>query len=181
MMKDDYVIVLDFLVHGKASDRKAEPIAQVIGDKYFNLLEIVIKQDIIVKPRDRIYIGEKEREQVEYIRGRINYNELTNFAKAELEQVIAEIIAKDEKRFVNFFNIAGPVTTRLHSLELLPGIGKKHMWDVINQRKKKQFETFEELQQRIAMLPDPKKMIIKRVVIEMEGKDRYRLFSSQIV
>jgi len=179
MMKDDYVIVLDFLVHGKAADRKAEPIAQVIGDKYFNLLEIVIKQDITVKPRDKIYIGENEREQVEYIRGRINYNELTNFAKAELEQVVAEIITKDEKRFVNFFNIADPVTTRLHSLELLPGIGKKHMWDIINERKKKQFETFEELQQRIAMLPDPKKMIIKRVVSEMEGKDRYKLFSTQ--
>lgn len=180
-MKDDYVVVLDFLAHGKATDRKAEPVAQVIGDKYFNLLEIVIKEGIAIKPRDRIYIGEEKREQVEYIRGRVNYNELTNFAKAELEQIVAEMIVKDEKRFVNFFNVAGSITTRLHSLELLPGIGKKHMWDVITERKKKQFETFQEVQQRIAMLPDPKRMIIKRIVDELEGKDRYRLFVSQAV
>jgi len=180
-MRDDYVIVLDFLAHGKATDRKAEPVAQAIGEKYFNLLEIVIKEGLVIKPRDRIYIGEEKREQVEYIRGRVNYNELTNFAKAELEQIIAEMIAKDEKRFVNFFNATGPITTRLHSLELLPGIGKKHMWDVINERKKKQFENFQEVQQRIAMLPDPRKMIIKRIIDELEGKDRYRLFVSQVV
>jgi putative nucleotide binding protein len=179
MMKDDYVIVLDFLPHGKATDRKAEPVALAIGDKYFNLLEIVIKENLAVKPRDKIYIGEEKREHVQYIRGRINYNELTNFAKAELENIVDEIISKDEKRFVNFFNVAGPITTRLHSLELLPGIGKKHMWDVINERKKKQFETFDELQKRIAMLPEPKRIIIKRIVSELEGKDRYRLFVSQ--
>jgi putative nucleotide binding protein len=31
------------------------------------------------------------------------------------------------------------------------------------------------------MLPDPKRMIIKRIVDELEGKDRYRLFVSQSV
>ena len=41
--KDSYVIVLDFLPHGRPGDRRAEPIAQAIGEKFFNLLEIVIK------------------------------------------------------------------------------------------------------------------------------------------
>jgi putative nucleotide binding protein len=178
MMKDDYAIVLDFLPHGKAGDRKAEPLAQVIGEKFFNLLEVVIKNDSSVKPKDRLYIGNEKRDEVKYIRGRIKYNELTSFARSELEGIISEFVTKEEKRFVDFFNKAGPVTTRLHTLELLPGIGKKHLWDIITQRKKKPFESFKELQERISMLPNPKRMIVRRIIDELEEKDRYRLFVS---
>jgi len=176
MKKDEYVIVLDFLPHGKPSDRKAEPIAQTIGEKYFNLLEVVIKDGIEIKPKERLYVGEEKRDKVKYIRGRVNYNELTNFAKNELEEVLKEIITKNEKRFVNIFNIAGPITTRMHMLELLPGVGKKHLWDIIKERKKKPFENFKDLQERVGMLPDPRKMIIKRIINELEGKDRHKLF-----
>lgn len=174
--KDDYIIVLDFLPHGKPNDRRAEPVAQGIGDKFFNLLEVAIKDGIALKVKDRIYIGEEKREQVKYIRGRIGYNELTNYAKNMVEEIIAEIISKDEKRFVDFFNKSGPVTTRMHTLELLPGIGKKHMWEILSIRKSKPFETFKELRERVPMLPDPKKMVIRRVLEELEEKDRYRLF-----
>lgn len=175
-MKDDYAIVLDFLAHGKAMDRRAEPLAQAIGEKFFNLLELVIKEGLAINVGDKLYIGDDKREQVEYIRGRIDYPDLTNYAKGELERIITEIVDKDEKRFVDFFNVAGPITTRLHSLELLPSIGKKHMWQIIAERKKKPFETFTEVQQRVEMLPDPKRIIIKRIVDELEGKDRHRLF-----
>jgi putative nucleotide binding protein len=181
-MKDDYIIVLDFLPHGKASDRKAEPLVQGIGDKFLNLLEVVVTEDAKIKVGDRLYIGEEKREHVEYIRGRINYFDLTNYSRNEVERIVNELINKDEKRFVDFFNKAMPVTTRLHTLELLPGIGKKHLWQIISERKKKPFETFKEVQERIPMLPDPKKMVIRRIVDELEGKDRYRLFvSSSIV
>ncbi|MEM5802182.1 MAG: DUF655 domain-containing protein [Candidatus Aenigmatarchaeota archaeon] len=179
--KDEYVIVLDFLPHGKAADRRAEPLAQVIGEQYFNLLEVVIKEGITVKPKDRLYIGEGKREHVKYIRGRINYKDLTTYSKGILEEILKELVEKFEKKFVEFFNKAGPITTRLHSLELLPGIGKKHMWDIISERKKKPFESLKEIQERIEMLPDPKKMIIKRITEELEGKNRHRLFVAGIV
>jgi len=52
MPKDDYLIVLDFLPYGKPGDRRAEPIAQGIGEQYFNLLEVVIKEGIHLKPKD---------------------------------------------------------------------------------------------------------------------------------
>ena len=174
--KDDYVIVLDFLPHGRPGDRKAEPLAQAIGEKFFNLLEIIIKDGVAIKPKDKLYIGGDKREEVKYIRSRIGYNELTNYAKSELEDAVKGLMSNDEKRFVEFFNRAGPITTRLHSLELLPGIGKKHMWGIINERKKKQFESFMDLRQRVEMLPDPKKIIIRRILEELEGKDRYKLF-----
>ncbi len=176
LAKDEYVIVLDFLPHGKPGDRRAEPLAQTIGERYFNLLEVVIKDGIFVKPKDKLYIGEGKRDQVKYIRGKITYKDLTSYAKDILEEVLEEIIGKEEKRFVDFFNRSGPLTTRVHSLELLPGIGKKHMWNIISERKKKPFESFKEIQDRIQMMPDPKKIIIKRILEELEGKDKHRLF-----
>lgn len=174
--KDDYVIVLDFLPRGKPGDRKAEPIAQAVGEKFFNLLEIVVKEGLDVKMKDKLYIGDNKRDEVKYIRSRIEYDELTSFSKAEIENIIKELISMDEKRFVDFFNRAGPITTRLHSLELLPGVGKRHMWDIINKRRVNPFENFDDLKTRVAMLPDPKKMIVKRVLEELQGKDRHRLF-----
>jgi len=174
--KDDYVIVLDFLPHGRPGDRKAEPLAQAIGEKFFNLLEIVIKNDIAVKPKDRLYIGGDKREEVKYIRSRIDYLRLTNFSKAELESTIKELISDNEGKFIDFFNRAGPITTRLHSLELLPGVGKRHMWEIIKRRREKLFDSFDDLKKRVVMLPDPKKMIIKRILDELQSKDRHRLF-----
>ncbi len=174
--KDEYAIVLDFLPHGKPTQRKAEPLAQVIGEKYFNLLEVVIKEGVVLKPKDKIYIGEGKREEVKYIKGKIKYDELTGFAKRSLEEVLPKLIEVNEKRLVNFFNNALPITTRLHSLELLPGIGKKHLWRVIRERKKKPFESFEDLKKRVEMLPDPRKMIFKRILDELQEKDRHRIF-----
>jgi len=176
--KDDFIVVLDFMPHGKPTDRRAEPVAQGIGEKFFNLLEVAIKDETTIKTKDRLYIGEEKREQVKYIRGRISYRELTNYAKNMLEEVITELVNADEKRFVEFFNKASPLTTRVHTLELLPGIGKKHMWQIVEEKKKKPFESFKEIQERIAMLPDPKKIIIKRILDELEEKDRYKLFVS---
>jgi len=176
--KDEYIIVLDFLPHGKPMDRRAEPVAQGIGEKFFNLLEVSIKDGVTVKMKDRIYIGDEKRDEVKYIRGRIGYADLTSYAKGVLEECLDELVKKEEKRFVEFFNKAGSLTTRLHSLELLPGIGKKYMWDIISERKKKPFESLDDLGKRITMLPEPRKMIIKRIMEELEGKDRHRLFVS---
>ena len=175
-MKDEYIVVLDFLSRGHADSRRAEPIVQGIGNSFLTLLEVVLKTDIIVKPGDDVYIGEKKREQVKYIKGRIRYNQLTAFAKKELEDVLNKIIDQNEKRFVQFFNVAGPASTRLHTLELLPGIGKKHMWSIIEQRRKKKFEDFKDLKTRVEMLPDPKRMIKRRIIEELKESDRHRLF-----
>ena len=175
-MKDDYIIVLDFLSTGHADSRRAEPVAQGIGKNFLSLLEVVLKPDVVVKPEDMLYIGEMKRDQVKYIKGRIRYDELTGFAKKELEDVIDKIIDENEQKFINFFNVAGPVSTRLHSLELLPGIGKKHMWSIIEERRKKKFENFEDLKTRVDMLPDPKRMIKRRIIDELKETDRHKLF-----
>ncbi len=175
-MKDEYVIILDFFPQGKPGDRKAEPVAYGIGEKYFTLLEMAIKDNYQVKAGDRVYVGEGKWKEVKYVRGKVSYANLTNFAKGQLEEVLKNIVEKDEQRFVNFFNKAMPLTTRSHMLELLPGIGKKHLWQILSQRKIEPFKNFKDLQERVEMLPDPKRMIVKRIINELEEKDRYKLF-----
>ncbi len=176
ILKDENVIVLDFLSSGHARGRR-EPIAQVLGLKYFSLLEVVIKKDITVKNGDMLYIGEDKREKVDHIKRRITVKDLTTFAKSELPFMVKKIVNEDEQRFAEFFNKANPVSTRLHQLELLPGVGKKHMWQIIEERKKGPFKDFADVKKRIHLLPDPKEAIIKRIMEELENEnERYRLF-----
>jgi len=169
--------VLDFLPRGHAIGR-GEPIAQVVGDKYFSLLEVVIKKDVNVKNGDKVYIGEGKRDQVDHIKRRIEVKDLTTFAKSELPFVVEKLVKENEAKFVDFFNKAQPISTRLHQLELLPGIGKKHMWDIIEDRKTNgPFKSFEDIKHRIKLIPDPLSMIVKRIMEELENENvRYRLF-----
>jgi len=175
--RDDNAIVLDFLPKGRASG-KPEPLAQVIGDKYFGLLEVIIKPGISVKTGDKVYIGEGERKEVERIKRRISARDLTTLARSELPYIVEKIVKENEKRYVDFFNKCQPISTRLHQLELLPGIGKKHMWAIISERKKGEFKSFEDLKNRVKLLPDPVGMIVKRILQEIENEhERYRLFA----
>ncbi|MEM5772272.1 MAG: DUF655 domain-containing protein [Candidatus Aenigmatarchaeota archaeon] len=174
--KDNYLIVLDFLPRGHATG-KMEPIAQGIGENFFSLLEVCIKKDVIVKQGDRLYIGPGERKEVEYIKRRISAKDLTNIAHSALPEIVEKIIKNNEKRFVDFFNNAKPITTRMHQLELLHGIGKKYMWNIIEEREKGPFTSFEDIKKRLTMIPDPVELLKKRILQEIESEDeKYYLF-----
>ncbi|MCJ7450606.1 MAG: DUF655 domain-containing protein [Candidatus Nanohaloarchaeota archaeon QJJ-9] len=175
-MKDENAIVLDYLEHGKPSGRKDEPLAQIIGKKYFNLLEVGVREGKHLKAHDEVYIGEGKRDDVKYIKGRIKKEKLTGTAKSELDYVLNDLIEENEDRFVNFFNNAQPITTRQHSLELIPSVGEKHMWEIIEERDKEEFESFDDLQERVSLMPDPRKLLRKRIKKELEGGKKHYLF-----
>ncbi|MCJ7429098.1 MAG: DUF655 domain-containing protein [Candidatus Nanohaloarchaeota archaeon QJJ-5] len=176
-MKDDNAIVLDFLAHGKPSG-KEEPLAQVLGTTYFNLLEVVARDDQRLKANEEVYIGDGEREKVKYIKGRITTDDLTGNASSELDYVLDDLIEENEDRFVEFFNNAQPITTRQHSLELLPSVGKKHMWEIIEERDTGDFEGFDDMKERVDLLPDPRTIIKKRLKKELEGGRKRYLFAA---
>jgi len=176
LKKDEWALVLDFLSHGHYSMDRSQPVAQVMGESFFSLLEVIIREDVTLKPEDRVYIGDKKRERVKYIRGRIEMKDLTAAAKDQLHEVVEHIVKKNPERFLEFFNKSGQITTRLHQLELLPGIGKKHLWAIISERKAKPFESFKDMKDRVPLLPDPEKMVVKRILEEIEGADKYRVF-----
>jgi len=175
---EEYAYVLDYLPHGKPGvrSRYRGGLIQVIGEDFFTLLEAVVREGSTVNINERVYVGKKGREKVIYIVGRIGYDELTNSATQELTTVIEMIVSKKESFFVNFFNTAQAMTPRMHALELIPGIGKKYMWQIIGEREKKPFESFEEIQKRIN-LPNPARLIAKRILEELSGKDKYSLFT----
>lgn len=181
MSKEEYVIILDFLPNGYPFDtrpaHKKTAIAQALGKNYYTLLEIVPKKDIALQPGEEIYIGEGKRDKVHHIVGRIPINKLTQTAKNELEFVITDLVEKNKDQFVDFFNNAGAINTRRHQIELLPGIGKKHMWEIIEERRGEPFKDFEDLKTRVKLLPNPEKAIVKRILMEIEGKDKYKLFT----
>jgi len=81
-----------------------------------------------------------------------------------------------EQRFLDFFNQAQAVTPRMHALELLPGIGKKSMWQIVNERERKPFISFKDIRER-AGVSDPIKIIARRILEELSQESKYRLFT----
>jgi len=178
--KEEHAIVLDFLPNGYPFDKRPAhrktPIVQAIGKKRFTLLELVPKKDVFLQPNQEVYIGDGKREQIHHILGKLAYDRLTNTGRNTLENLVEEIVKANESKFIEFFNKAQPLTTRMHQLELIPGLGKKHMWAIIEERKEEPFKSFEDLKRRVKLMPDPEKAVVRRVLEELEGKQKHKMF-----
>lgn len=176
-MKEDWAIILDFLPKGYPTDIRRRPVAQALGYKFFSLLELVPKKEAKVSSGDKVYIGEGRREAIKFIKRRLQYDQLTSLAKNELENMVEDIVNKNKEKFVNFFNESEAITTRMHRLELLPGIGKKHLRQILDKRKEEKFKSFEDIDERVSLLPNPKKLIIRRIMEEIKNPDeRHHIF-----
>ncbi|MEM2793564.1 MAG: DUF655 domain-containing protein, partial [Candidatus Methanomethylicia archaeon] len=112
------------------------------------------------------------------VKRRIGYNDLTSIARDNLPVTVEKIVEVNEKRFINFFNEAEAITTRLHALELLPKIGKKLMWSIIEERKREPFRNFQDIKERVGI--DAKKIIVERILKEISGDEKYCLFVKKV-
>ena len=185
--KEQYAVVLDYLSRGYVESDMSKfggkPIAQAIGTEQFTLLELAPKNGVDLEIQDTVYIGKGKREKIHRVLGKLNFENLTATSRIELDYAIRDIVEANEERFVEFFNTTESVSTRLHSLELIPGIGKKYMWDIIKAREEKPFESFEDITERLPTLTDPAGMIVNRVKQELDtntsrrGKKKYYLFT----
>lgn len=174
--REEYAIVLDFLPYGKSGEAKKEPIAQVLGELYFTLLEATIKPEAKLDIGEKVYIGKAERDKVTHIRGRIEYLQLTSSAQKEAGEIIRKIIAERENDFVHFLNRSGYISIRTHAMEQLPNIGKKHLEHLLAEREKKPFESFADAEARVPHLTNLKESFAQRIINELEGKEKYYLF-----
>ena len=178
--KEEHAIILDFLPHGYPFDKRPmhrkTSVAQAIGKDTLVLLELVPKKESFLQPLEEVYIGEGKREKIHHISSRLEVDRLTSTAKKELEFVVKDLVEKNEPKFVTFFNNAGAINMRRHQIELLPGIGKKHMLEILDARRDGDFASFEDIKKRVSLVPDPKKAIIRRVLLELQGKEKYNLF-----
>ena len=181
-IKEQYAYIIDFLPTGHAEDTRPihlrQPVAQALGADYYILLELSVKENARVEIESKVFVGKGERDVVKHVERRLSYEELTHSAKIELPYMIEKIVKENEAKYVEFYNSAQPITTRLHMLELLPGIGKKMMWAIIDERKKGKFKSFADIETRIKGLHHPEKLMAKRIEEEIQDQNiKYRMFA----
>ncbi|MFA5452033.1 MAG: DUF655 domain-containing protein [Candidatus Methanomethylophilaceae archaeon] len=181
---EEYAFVLDYLPQGLPSNNysKRDPVCYAIGEEEFKLFELVPKPNAQIMIDDRVYIGKDPalRTQVDHVKRRIGYEELTNTANGELEFIITQIVTNNQARFVKFYNEAGPISIKKHLLEELPGLGKKTMQEILKERDKGKFVSFNDLATRVPLLKGPEKLIVSRIILEISDPERRRyLFISR--
>ncbi|SFR60018.1 DUF655 domain-containing protein [Halogeometricum limi] len=176
-----YAVVLDHLPHGRPDDDrpryKKSPLAYALGERNFRLFELRLGDDSDVSIGDRVVLYPAERrEAVEEFR-EVSYDDVSNTAHSELEYVVEDVVTENERRFVDFYNDAQPITLRLHQLNLLPGIGKKLRNNILDERKRGPFESFEELEERVSGLHHPREVLVERIMEELRDDDlKYKTF-----
>jgi len=174
---EEFAYVLDFISRGKSAIIKERegPLIQALGEERLTLLEILAANDSEFTVGERIPIGKENRSRIVSVLGKLNYEELTNEARNELQSVAEKLVRENESRFIAYFNELQPITPRLHALELIPGIGKTFMRQIVNQRDRKKFESFPDLEKRVGVR-DPARLIAKRIVEELSGGSRITIF-----
>lgn len=174
------IFVLDYLPEGKGfgQSKQREPTIQGIGSKWFSLLEMTVDNKGTFENLSELDLPQtSESTPIRQVKRRISVNDLTNTGYENLNEAIHLIINKNEKRFVSFFNKAQPITNRIHSLQLIPGIGKKLMWEILAARKGMPFVSFKDIEERVK-ISDIRKMIFNRIIQELEEEEKHRLFTA---
>ena len=174
---EEYAYVLDYSQRSKSLTVRGREgiIVQAIGEGRLTLLELLGVQNANFEIGERVYIGREGRNKVLSVLGKLEFNSISPSAKNDLPNIVDKIVLTNEERFVSYINNSPPVTPRIHSLELIPGIGKTYMMSIIREREKKKFESFLDVQSRIG-IKDIHKLISKRIVEEISGEVRMNLF-----
>ena len=174
---EEYAYVLDFNPRGKSSTVRGREgiIVTAIGEDRLTLLEILGVPNSTFEVNERIYIGKEGRTKVLSVLGKMDYDNISSSAQSELNAVVENIVTTNESKFVEYLNNARPLTPRIHALELIPGIGKTYMKTMLEEREKKKFESYEDLQERVGF-KEPIKHITERILDEITGESRMNLF-----
>jgi putative nucleotide binding protein len=177
---ENYAYVLDYLPNGRQTERgfHREPLALAIGEDELKLFELVprVGAKLVAGGRIPLVPVAGVPPPIDHVRRRIGYDELTVSGRSELPGTLEKIVKSNEPRYLRFFNESPAVSRRFHLLELLPGIGKKTMQQIVDERKHAPYATFADLEQR-CHLRSPEKLIVGRIEQELSGvEDKYRLF-----
>jgi len=177
---EEFAYVLDYLPRGRSGAGRlrygTEPAVQLLGERFFTLLEATTSRETTFELHERVHVGKERRNKITHIAGRISYGELTTSARREIPNLVEKIIQRQEDRFIRFFNKAQPLTPRMHTLELVPGIGKHYLRIILSEREKGDFKTYNDLKKRTG-LPDPVKLVAKRIIEELSTEQKYYIFS----
>ena len=171
------VFVLDILQHGgmDSQSHNWNPVAQIIEVPSFKLHEIALNKGKIVQLQDKVVLGGEDC-PLGKVQKRLKYTQLTRTSIEMLYPVLSQYIIDNEEKFVSFLNAAGPITIKRHSLEELPGVGKKMMWDIVNARERELFKNFADINARVPGLKIPE-ILVRRIIEELgEEELKHYLF-----
>lgn len=174
---EEHAYVLDFSSHGKSTTVRGREgiVITAIGEDRLTLLEVLGVPNSSFDAAERIYIGKEGRDKILSVLGKMDYDKISDSAQSRIPAVVETIVENNEERFVDYLNNAGPLTPRIHALELIPGIGKTYLKAMLDERDRKKFESYEDLQDRIGF-KEPIKQISKRIMEEVTGETRMNLF-----
>jgi putative nucleotide binding protein len=174
---EEHAYVLDFNPRGKSSTVRGREgiIVTAIGEDRLTILEILGIPNSVFEIGEKIYIGKDGRTKVLSVLGKMDYEKISSSAQSELSAVVEKIVTNNESKFIEYLNKAQPLTPRIHALELIPGIGKTYMKTMLEEREKKKFESYDDLQERVG-LKEPIKHISQRIMDEITGESRMNLF-----
>src|SRR5437868_5091583 len=105
MKKESQAVILDYLPYGKSGEATREPIAQAVGNSFFTLFELVINSTTAdIRPLQIVELDFEKRKEVQRIRNRIKYQDLTPSSQQELEKMLPKLVKQREPTFINFIN-----------------------------------------------------------------------------
>ena len=159
MKKDeDYGLVLSAK---EGEDKKS---ARIVGTAYFQLVDFELNLDSDVKSQDKIFIG-KGSEIIKQERSQLSYDDLNKDEEFELEKAVHSIVIANEPKYVKFFNEQSKDASQLH---LLDGISRKLGSKILTEKELNgDFESFEDIDERIKFIESSKDLIVKRILYEI--------------
>ena len=172
IIKEEEAIVLDILSTGFSKNE----VVQSLGCQNFVLLELIPKSNSNVSFLEKVYIGEEKRDKIQYVKRSISYEDLSDNSKTEILSAIEEIVKNREDEIVNIINRIGPINIRKHGLELINGVGKKNLKNLIEIREESKFLNFEDISKRCSFIQNPIESISKRILEEIKGEDLIKIF-----
>ena len=178
---EEYAYVLDYLPMGAYGPKgnRGEPVIYAIGESEFRLFTLVAKPGVNLMCSQRIYMGQdaSKRTEVDHVKNRLKYKDLTASAVSELPYAVDAIVRANEEKFIKFYNVAQALSLKKHALEELPGMGKKTIAPIIEERAKAPFKSFADLEERVPAVKDAVKPVVLRIVEEISEDDhRHYIF-----
>ena len=146
----------------KESDDKKT--ARIVGTDYFTLMDLDLYDDVDVKVQDKIPLG-KESVYVKQERAHLSYDDLSKDQEFELEKAVNSIVIANEPKYVRFFNEQSKDASKLHFLD---DISRKSGSKILSEKELNgDFESFEDIDNRVSFIESSKELIVKRVLYEL--------------
>lgn len=159
MKKDeDYGLVLS------TKENEDNKSACIVGTSHFQLVDFELNPDADVRVQEKIFIG-KGNETIKQERSQLSYDDLNKDEEFELEKAVHSIVIANEPKYIKFFNDQSKDASQLH---LLDGISRKLGSKILAEKELNgDFESFEDIDERIKFIDSSKDLIVKRVLYEI--------------